>query len=290
MAPAPYVGPRLRARPEELHEYQSRGWLLEEKSDGCYVQVVVGANWRAPCPKCGPAYQTGIFGPKRLDHRFAHNQRRHGAIAGALYRSGRSATMSLGPLHGLELGVPDGTVLAGELMERTDAAARWCGARSVPVGLVLFDVLRWGDEDLAAEPYLKRRGTLDWLAGGLPEQAQRFVTVAPAYRDRFRDRYESIIASGGEGVVIKDPGASAGARRGAFKVKRHDNLDVRVLAIEEQTLLVEWGAGRTFRVTRPAFPVTVGGFVECKHVGLTTRDLPRHCVAVRPRDDISAPA
>lgn len=75
-------------------------------------------------------------------------------------------------------------------------------AKRTPVQLYLFDVLRVGDDDVAALPLADRRRLLEDLAGnaGLP------VVVPPVFDD-----VDAAVATSGhfglEGVVVKDPGS-----------------------------------------------------------------------------------
>jgi DNA ligase 1 len=99
-----------------------------------------------------------------------------------------------------------------------------------------FDVLHIGGEAVVAEPLSVRR---ELLAATVPSTARlpSIVTADPVEAQHFLD---GAVASGHEGVMVKDLAASydAGRRGGAWrKVKPVHTLDLVVLA-------VEWGHGR----------------------------------------------
>ena len=99
-----------------------------------------------------------------------------------------------------------------------------------------FDVLHIGGDAVVAEPLSVRR---ELLATAVPSAARlpSIVTADPDEAQRFLD---TAVASGHEGVMVKDLSATydAGRRGGAWrKVKPVHTLDLVVLA-------VEWGHGR----------------------------------------------
>jgi DNA ligase-1 len=98
-----------------------------------------------------------------------------------------------------------------------------------------FDVLHVGGDAVVAEPLSVRR---ELLAAVVPSVARlpSIVTADPDEAQRFLD---AAVASGHEGVMVKDLAATydAGRRGGAWrKVKPVHTLDLVVLA-------VEWGHG-----------------------------------------------
>jgi DNA ligase-1 len=100
-----------------------------------------------------------------------------------------------------------------------------------PLTTFVFDVLHLDGEDLLDRPLRER---LERLRATLPADAQvpRVVTADPAEAASF---FRTLVASGHEGVVVKDPGAAYEAgRRGAgwVKVKPVHTLDLVVLAVE----------------------------------------------------------
>ncbi|WP_433334095.1 ATP-dependent DNA ligase [Spirillospora sp. CA-294931] len=109
-------------------------------------------------------------------------------------------------------------------------------AESVPLSVILFDVLHLDGADLLDSPAAERHAA---LARVVPEPLRmpRLVTSDPS---RAKELFDDAVAHGHEGVVVKalDTPYTAG-RRGAgwIKVKPRHTLDLVVLA-------VEWGHGR----------------------------------------------
>lgn len=108
-------------------------------------------------------------------------------------------------------------------------------ARTTPVTTYLFDLLHLDGRDLVDEPARTRWAALDGLAPHLT--VERLTTADPVAAQGF---FDTILAQGHEGVVVKDPEATyAAGRRGAgwVKVKPRRTADLVVVA-------VEWGSGR----------------------------------------------
>ena len=272
-----YAGPRGCARPEQLAELERRGWIAEEKSDGCYVTAYVG---------------------------------RDGRIVTARYRSGGVVGREAGrDLYRISTPIAPGTVLVGELQVQTPAAHRWQDVHGGLRGLVVFDVLAWGDvhaqfenlcargrvlgpgsampaRDMTTATQAERRAVLERLIGGLEGAAARVLQLVPQRRRGLRAWYERVIGEGGEGVVVKDPRAPLG--RGARKVKRLDTVTAQVLQVlpEQGRVQLFWG-GRAFSVSIPKIPLRVGQLVDIFFSGLYESDLPRHARIVRARNDLS---
>ncbi|MEO7132010.1 MAG: ATP-dependent DNA ligase, partial [Dermatophilaceae bacterium] len=106
----------------------------------------------------------------------------------------------------------------------------------VPLTPFFFDLLHLDGLDLIDEPAAQR---WDRLADTVPATwlAPRIMTSDPVAAQDF---FERVVASGHEGVVVKDPAMPyAAGRRGPgwIKVKPRHTLDLVVLA-------VEWGSGR----------------------------------------------
>jgi DNA ligase-1 len=109
-------------------------------------------------------------------------------------------------------------------------------ATSLPLTAFFFDCLHHDGADLLERPASDRFAALE-AAVPLRHLPARVVTDDPAAAETFAS---SVIASGHEGVMVKDPDAPyAAGRRGAawLKVKPAHTLDLVVLAIE-------WGSGR----------------------------------------------
>ena len=105
-----------------------------------------------------------------------------------------------------------------------------------PLTAFYFDILSLNGRDLIDHPLRERRAALEAL---VPEQARvtAVITDDPDEAERF---FESAVADGFEGVVVKDPSQPYEAgRRGSgwLKVKPTHTLDLLVLA-------AEWGSGR----------------------------------------------
>lgn len=268
-----YCGPTKVAKADELVALERRGWVAEEKLDGVYCEVWIGAGGRVQLARY-----------------------RSGARIGA--DSGRD-------LLGLRTPWPAGTVLAGELMVQTPAARRWQDAHGGVRGLVLFDILSWGDvdaqfrqlaagrlgagampaRDMTSAPQHERRAVLERLVEDLSGRAARSVHLVAQRRRGLRDWFEGIVAEGGEGVVAKDPTAPAGA--GTRKVKRKDEVTARVIAVlaDEGRVRLDWG-GRIFGASLPSFAVRAGQLVDVAAMGYYESNVPRHARVVRVRDDL----
>lgn len=270
-----YCGPSRAATVDELAALERRGWVAEEKADGVYCEAWVGAGGRVQLARY-----------------------RSGARVGA--DSGRD-------LLGLRTPWPAGTVLAGELMVQTPAAHRWQDAHDGLRGLVLFDILRWGDidaqfrqlaagqlgtstlpaRDMTAAPQHERRAVLERLCEDLDGRAARVIHLVRQRRRGLRDWFEQVVTEGGEGIVVKDPDAAIGA--GVRKVKRHDTVTARVIAVlaDEGRVRLDWG-GRIFGASLPAFAVAPGQRVDVAAVGYYDSDVPRHARIVRVRGDLAS--
>jgi ATP-dependent DNA ligase I len=114
------------------------------------------------------------------------------------------------------------------------------GAETPGRGSVLapffFDVLHIGGDAVVAEPLTVRR---ELLAATVPSGA-RLPSIVTADADEAQRFLDAAVASGHEGVMVKDLAATydAGRRGGAWrKVKPVHTLDLVVIA-------VEWGHGR----------------------------------------------
>jgi DNA ligase-1 len=105
----------------------------------------------------------------------------------------------------------------------------------VPLTPYLFDLLHLDGTDLVDEPLADRWKRLSALAPDL--LPPRLATADPVAAQAF---FHEVVASGHEGIVVKDPAQpyAAGRRgQGWVKVKPRHTLDLVVLA-------VEWGSGR----------------------------------------------
>jgi DNA ligase-1 len=110
------------------------------------------------------------------------------------------------------------------------------GNETVPLAVFYFDCLHLDGIDLIDSPLVRRRAALETAvpAGSLVGWV---LTDDPLVADRF---FNDAVASGYEGVVVKDPDQPYEAgRRGSgwLKVKPTHTLDLVILA-------AEWGSGR----------------------------------------------
>jgi DNA ligase-1 len=110
------------------------------------------------------------------------------------------------------------------------------GADRMPLRAFFFDVLHHDGDDLIDLPLRERIARLDTIAGP-DHQPQRAAVATGGEVQAF---FDHVLASGHEGIVVKDPASPyAAGRRGAawLKLKPAHTLDLVVLA-------AEWGSGR----------------------------------------------
>jgi DNA ligase-1 len=125
----------------------------------------------------------------------------------------------------------DGTALTFQ-----DSMSRPEGGGGLPLSAFYFDVLHLDGVDLIDEPLEKRRDALHRLV----ESTGRVDSIITDDPQRAQVFFDDSVASGFEGVVVKDPGQPYEAgRRGSgwLKVKPTHTLDLVILA-------AEWGSGR----------------------------------------------
>lgn len=112
----------------------------------------------------------------------------------------------------------------------------WVPGPGQRLRLFVFDVLALGGEVLVDRPLHERRNALEAVI----DEGARVPSRTVASPDDARRAYESALAEGHEGIVLKrlDSPYVAGARDAAwFKVKKAETADLVVLA-------AEWGSGR----------------------------------------------
>jgi DNA ligase-1 len=171
---------------------------------------------------------------------------RHGDEVLVATRSLEDITERLPEVVSLALSLPSMSfVLDGEALALDDegrprpfqeTASRTAQARGIHVTPYFFDLLHLDGDDLLDSPGVARVAALYQLVPE-PHRVRRLVTSDPVVAAGFVD---SALASGHEGVVVKNPQALYDAgRRGSswVKVKPVHTLDLVVLA-------VEWGSGR----------------------------------------------
>jgi hypothetical protein len=270
-----YTGPRRRVRLEELAAMQARGFVAEEKLDGWYVTLTIGT-----LPRLGTS-------PGRIDggydRRFWRGARRPGVVTSMVTRGGRAAPA--GDVLHRQTPWPDGTVLVGELMTSTPAARLW-QERHGCTGVVLFDALAVGGEDWTWMPQAARREQLERMVDGLSGR-DRAVFQLPRRSHRIAELARSVIDEGGEGVVVIDPQARAGA--GRWKAKRTDTVTctvLRPLPAEGVVEVMLGSAGQRFAVSLPRFDVRPGQLVDVACMGTYESGEPRHARITRERQDL----
>jgi len=137
-------------------------------------------------------------------------------------RNGVDATERFPELHGLADRVPVGTVLDGEVVAFDEATGQPSFARlqrrmhvsnadtarraatEVPVGLMVFDLLALGDQDLLNQPLTTRRERLTALGLGSSGGSDPW-RVPPSAPGNLADLLATASNHGIEGVVAKDP-------------------------------------------------------------------------------------
>lgn len=276
-----YAGAKKMVSPSKILEFQKRGWWAQEKLDGIYCTISIGAapGWRQ----------------RRELGRVSLVQKRSGKFVGTA--TGRDVL-------GLQTGWPPGTVVVGELMVQTPAAHRWQDAHGVR-GFVAFDVLRLGDwnlfnssrdgcvpfRDLRSSAFADRHHELQRLVETLPtRKARRAIKLAPVHRTKLRALYTDTVAAGGEGIVLIRPGAVVGERNAKRKVKRRDTVTCSVLRVlaDERKALISHGGMAPFAISLPRFAVRVGDLVDVHATGFYGDSwIPRHARAVRARPDLA---
>lgn len=280
-SPKRYCGAAGRVLAGEVDALERRGWWAQEKADGVYVEAGVGAG---------------------------------GVVAYARYRSGEVVTAAdvrrargphrCGDLVGLRTPWAPGTVVAGELMVQTPAAARWQDGHGGIRGLVLFDVLAVGDAerlvagllagesgpapawDMRARPYVDRRAWLERAVVDLDGRAARVLHLVAQRRRGLARWCAELVDAGAEGAVLVDPGAPVG--RGKRKLKRVDHLGARVVSVHEGEGIarLDWG-GVLFSVALPREPIVAGQVVDVDATGFYEGSTPRHARIVCARPDLA---
>jgi bifunctional non-homologous end joining protein LigD len=185
------------------------GWVYETKWDGMRVLTEVGPD--------GVAAWSG-----------------NGKDAAAAFPELAALGPALAPVEALL----DGEVVALDdrgrpsferlqhRMHVTSAAEARRRAADVPVGYVVFDLLRLAGHDLTGQPWRDRRRLLDALADDLPPG----IDVATVYEDG-PDLLAAVTRQGLEGVMAKrvDAPYLPGRRSRSWvkvKVRRHDEMVV----------------------------------------------------------------
>ncbi len=155
-------------------------------------------------------------------------------------RADSSLTANLPELAAmLEQRLPAGTVLDGEAATRDDS---WGSAQSVlgsnpenttsaqraTIRYVVFDVVRFGGNDMSGMTYSQRRTFMATMFEELLDDQDHLILLTPSY-EATQENYKQMIAAGAEGGVVKLHSShyAAGQRgHGWFRVKPAPTLDV----------------------------------------------------------------
>jgi ATP-dependent DNA ligase len=251
-------------------------WVVQEKVDGMYVRVCLNSRGR-------------------VDRVFS----RSGAEVGRDLLEGiRGARLGRGHAE-----------LTGELEAHTEsgnAAALARGQRLVH----LFDCLHDGARSLVRSPYRERRDALwrmqsevecygprttpaqpratsgryassmvrDWRVAPIVPQAP-LARLDALWDDVVRDR-------GGEGLVLVNLDAPAGAPASKLKCKPYETIDASAIHVSRTVVTCAW-AGQPFNVQRGRHHVELGEVVEVRHAGwFGAGVVPRFPAIVRVRRDL----
>lgn len=199
---ANYVGPEIELMPSQLEDLEKAGgWEIEPKIDGMFVAMTAGDSARG----------------------HSHVLKSRDATTGLVSGS------NVGDLDTLELNIPEGTVLAGEL----EASSEWATRRVAKRGyrrLYLYDVVQIGkSEDLRDRPWSERRQALEDLHAQMSkvEHTRLRMRLLPSHQDRFVERYNEWLSQSCEGVVAKKVDSlyrthkASGKTNDWIRVKKH---------------------------------------------------------------------
>ena len=172
-----YMGPSGEIDPTTLSMYERPGWVAQEKMDGMWSMFTVGNKAEG-----------------RL-HDITSRDARTGSCSGS----------AVGDLLTLDIPLPEGTIVVGEL----EAASQWSTQQNARLGyrrVHLFDLVRIGfDEDLRDLSTEDRMGRLEQVMLVLhkdPVLASRFPRVRTV-TSGFRAFFDQIMSEKGEGIVLK---------------------------------------------------------------------------------------
>lgn len=175
-----YLGPDKEIKPEDLDKYEAEGgWCIQPKIDGMWCCLTVGR------PSEGR--------PNVLKSRDA--------------RTPPITDDKAGDLPELEIPLPEGTVLVGEL----EAASQWATEQAEANGYRRFflfdmpldvelngDIRDWTTEKRVSHLYQVYMHIINGHS-----RVQSRLSLVPTYSDHFRALYDRWIEKGYEGCVIK---------------------------------------------------------------------------------------
>lgn len=129
-----------------------------------------------------------------------------------------------------EIVVPTGGQFSfGDLLQRIHPAASRVKklAEETPAAFIVFDLLKMGRSELAAEPLSKRRPRLEEFAARHFSKASSFRLSPASSKLKDAKRWLSLAGGGSDGVIAKrlDLAYRAGSRDGMQKIKRYRSAD-----------------------------------------------------------------
>ena len=273
--------------------------------------IYVGANGRTTLSAGRKLARSWVVQPK-LDGMYVElHTDRSGRIFEATSRTGKPVRTQL---DGVRTGCSY-AVLVGELEAHTEAGIRVAGCRGYQCASV-FDILQLSGRSLAELPYAERRDAL-YRARAVAQDAtadQPWADDARGCAHDRRGRYcqripmgwrrlpivpqrpaqqlvdawdEWVQYGGGEGVVLVNTRARAGARRAKLKIKPIHTIDAVVCDADEKAAVLIY-AGHTFAVACSKLRLRIGDIVEVQHDGWYEQTVtPRNARVLRVRSDLA---
>jgi len=180
-----YVGAGESVSPANLAQFEDGGHIAEPKWDGMFASLEVG-EW-------------------------GNVLRSRDTLEGRIIDGERS-----GGIEKLLLWAP-GTVVIGELEAASQAATEAVVARGYRK-LYVYDILRAAGDPVAQSPWDKRREILEEWHSKLSADAKQRVELTPFRRSGFKAYFDEVMASGGEGLIIKRVASSAEPTRLSGKI------------------------------------------------------------------------
>lgn len=161
-------------------------------------------------------------------------------------------------------------------MNSDHATAQTAITKHGPPTYSAFDVLYADGQHVRESPMIERRRILERILRSIRNPLIQLVPQLPPARDV----YDTIVAGGGEGVILKNICAAYGESGGWIKVKRCSTLDVIVTGFTDARF------GRTGRIVgqigaaRVSVRLSTGELVEVARVSgmddITRRDMTDH--------------
>lgn len=213
-----YCGPKIDIQSEDLSKYEDKGWVLEPKIDGMWVEFTVQSNKNKP--------QHSFLSRKNIT----------------------PETIYTKELSQIVLPLPEGTVLCGELEAGTDRATQAYKAKGY-YSLYLFDIIKLGSMYVTNLNFKERRQTLETVFKEIEFCTMHLpgrFNLVPCMPNLFQSRHEHIINTGGEGSILKrlDAKYQSGKTEDIIRCKAHLTDDFVLMGIESTAggdLTGTWG-------------------------------------------------